>query len=305
MKINDKKLTLKYRAKTFYFASLFLPKNIKKDIENLYIFCRYLDDLGDDLNVSKINSSKKLKIIKKQIKKKKSTFPIIRNFIDLMIKHKINDNVPIELIKGIEYDLKDEVNIKTFEELIKYCYQVAGTVGFMFCKIIKVKDKKLILGGIQLGIAMQLTNISRDVVEDLKMNRIYIPKTMRSYKNNNDKELILKNENIKKRISEDLLVLLKQAEYFYENAWISIKTLKKKYGIPISIAAELYRKIGRKIAKKNGNIWSNRIYVNIIEKIFFSLVTIYKLYFSKKISIKVDIENDVILILKKLNVKFN
>ena len=112
-----------------------------------------------------------------------------------MIKHKINENVPIELIKGIEYDLKGEVNVKTFEELIKYCYQVAGTVGFMFCKIIKVKDKKLILGGIQLGIAMQLTNISRDVAEDLKMNRIYIPKSMRSYKNN-DKEKILGNKRI-------------------------------------------------------------------------------------------------------------
>ena len=54
MKINEKKLTLKYRAKTFYFASLFLPTKVKKDIENLYIFCRFLDDLGDDKNLSKI-----------------------------------------------------------------------------------------------------------------------------------------------------------------------------------------------------------------------------------------------------------
>ena len=70
MKANDKKLTLKYRAKTFYFASFFLPRKIKKDIENLYIFCRYLDDLGDDQNLNKISSCKKLKIIKDQIKKK-------------------------------------------------------------------------------------------------------------------------------------------------------------------------------------------------------------------------------------------
>ena len=58
MKANDKKLTLKYRAKTFYFASFFLPRKIKKDIENLYIFCRYLDDLGDDQNLNKISSCK-------------------------------------------------------------------------------------------------------------------------------------------------------------------------------------------------------------------------------------------------------
>ena len=110
----------------------------------------------------------------------------------------------------------------------------------------KVKEKKLILGGIQLGIAMQLTNISRDVAEDLKMNRVYLPKSMRSYKSN-EKERIFRNKSIKKQLSKDLLVLLKKAELFYENSWISIIKLKKKYGIPISIAAELYRKIGKKI----------------------------------------------------------
>ena len=304
MKISEKKLNLKYRAKTFYFASIFLPTKIKKDIENLYIFCRFLDDLGDDQNLSKIESSKKLKKVKMQIKTKKSTFPIVQKFIELMIKHKINENIPIQLIKGIEYDLKGEVNIKTFEELIKYCYQVAGTVGFMFCKIIKVDEKKLILGGIQLGIAMQLTNISRDVAEDLKMNRIYIPKSMRRYKNK-DKEKIFGNKSIKKELSKDLLVLLKKADLFYENSWISINKLKKKYGIPISIAAELYRKIGKKIIHKKGNIWVDRVYVSFVEKVFFSITAILKLYFSKNLSLKTDIENKLILMLKKLNVKFN
>mgnify|MGYP001166572835 FL=1 len=304
MKINEKKLTLKYRAKTFYFASLFLPTKVKKDIENLYIFCRFLDDLGDDQNLSKIESSKKLIKVKKQIKKKKSTFPVVQKFIEIMIKHRINKNVPIELIKGIEYDLKGKVNVKTFEELVKYCYQVAGTVGYMFCKIIGVEEKKLILGGIQLGIAMQLTNISRDVAEDLKMNRIYLPKSMRSYKSN-DKERIFRNERVKKQLSKDLLVLLKKAELFYENSWFSILKLKKKYGIPISIAAELYRKIGKKIIQKNGNIWVNRIYVNFIEKVFFSIIVIFKLYFSKNLFHKSDVEKNLILMLKKLNVKFN
>ena len=304
MKINDKNLTLKYRAKTFYFASVFLPRKVKKDIENLYIFCRYLDDLGDDRNLSKVESFKKLRIIKDQIKKKKSTFPAVRNFINIMIKHNINKSVPIELIKGIEYDLRGRVDVKTPEQLIKYCYQVAGTVGFMFCKIINVSDQKMILGGIQLGIAMQLTNISRDVAEDLKMNRIYIPKSIRNYKNN-DKEKILSNNNIKMRISKDLLVLLKLADLFYDNAWSSIYILKKKYGIPISIAAELYRRIGKKIAYKKGNIWRERIYVNFFEKVFFSFKAIYKLYFSKNVSFKKKVESKVILMLKKLNVKFN
>ena len=85
MKINEEKLTLKYRAKTFYFASLFLPTKIKNDIENLYIFCRLLDDLGDDQNLSKIESSKKLQKVKKQIKKKKIRFSSCSKI------HRIND----------------------------------------------------------------------------------------------------------------------------------------------------------------------------------------------------------------------
>ena len=111
--------------------------------------------------------------------------------------------------------------------------------------------------------------------------------------------------DIKKQLSKDLLVLLKKADLFYENSWISIIKLKKKYGIPISIAAELYRKIGKKIIQKNGNIWINRIYINFIEKVFFSIIVIFKLYFSKNLFHKNDVEKNLILMLKKLNVKFN
>ena len=87
MKLNEKKLTLKYRAKTFYFASLFLPKKIRKDIENLYIFCRFLDDLGDDQKLSKIESFKKLRKVKKQIKKKKINFSSSKKL------HRINGKI--------------------------------------------------------------------------------------------------------------------------------------------------------------------------------------------------------------------
>ena len=91
MKINEEKLNTKISGKNFLFCFTISPKKIKKDIENLYIFCRFLDDLGDDQNLSKIESSKKLRKVKKQIKKKKSTFPVVQNFIELMIKHKINE----------------------------------------------------------------------------------------------------------------------------------------------------------------------------------------------------------------------
>ena len=81
--------------------------------------------------------------------------------------------------------------------------------------------------------------------------------------------------------------------------------LKKRYGIPISLAAELYRKIGEKIKQKNGNIWEERIYVSFLEKLYFSLQAIYKLYFRKKLVFTTKVENKVIFILKKINVRFD
>ena len=106
-----------------------------------------------------------------------------------MNNYNINTKIPINLISGIKSDQKTFINYKTFSELVRYSYKVAGTVGYMFCKIIKENKKNQILRGIQLGIAMQLTNICRDIEEDLNMNRIYFPRTMRSFREEKNKRL--------------------------------------------------------------------------------------------------------------------
>ena len=285
---NAKKLTLKFRAKTFYFASVFLPNKIRKDIENLYIFCRYVDDIGDGGNFTKKNAIKKLNQIKSQILIKKSDNLIISEFISLQIKYKINASIPIDLINGVKSDLNN-VDFKNNKELLKYCYQVAGTVGYMFCKIIKVNNTKLIFRGVQLGIAMQRTNISRDIREDLESNRMYLPREERQYKG--EKKKIIHNNKLKKTISEDLLSFLKQTEKFYQNSWIGIRKLPFKYAVPVSIAAELYQRIGNKIIKNNCNIWGRRIYLNKFEKVKYSFFALYKLFFLKtKLESKIDIE---------------
>jgi len=285
---NAKKLTLKFRAKTFYFASVFLPNKIRKDIENLYIFCRYVDDIGDGGNFTKKNAIKKLNQIKSQILIKKSDNLIISEFISLQIKYKINASIPIDLINGVKSDLNN-VDFKNNKELLKYCYQVAGTVGYMFCKIIKVNNTKLIFRGVQLGIAMQRTNISRDIREDLESNRMYLPREARQYKG--EKKKIIHNNKLKKTISEDLLSFLKQTEKFYQNSWIGIRKLPFKYAVPVSIAAELYQRIGNKIIKNNCNIWGRRIYLNKFEKVKYSFFALYKLFFLKtKLAGKIDIE---------------
>ena len=112
-------------------------------------------------------------------------------------------------------DLRN-VNIKTLEELIIYSFQVAGTVGLMMCSIMNVKLHSLQKPALELGIAMQLTNISRDIKEDLLMNRIYLPSEIRSFKYNNSNEL-LSNVKKKKNLSNDVLKLIELSENFYNS----------------------------------------------------------------------------------------
>ena len=130
------------------------------------------------------------------------------------------------LIDGIKTDLNKTVDIKDDKQLIVYCYSVAGTVGFMFCKIINVTDKELYFRAIQLGIGMQRTNISRDVREDLELNRMYLPKTKRTFKG--EKKKILNSKTLKSSISLDLKEFLNETDLYYLNSWEGIKKLPFK-----------------------------------------------------------------------------
>ncbi|MBD22931.1 MAG: hypothetical protein CL572_04640 [Alphaproteobacteria bacterium] len=295
----DKNLTIQLRAKTFNFASFFLPRKIKKDIENLYIFCRYLDDIGDDKNIIKKKSIQKLNQIKKEILKKKTKNFIIMNFIQLQNKYNIENKCVLHLINGIKSDLKETVDIKDEKELIFYCYSVAGTVGYMFCKIINITDRDLFLRAIQLGIAMQRTNISRDIKEDLELNRIYLPKKMREFKGK--KEKILKNKFLKQKISNSLYKFLIKTDSYYLNSWNGINKLPFRYSLSIGIAAELYQRIGIKIMKKNCNIWDERVHLKFLEKIFYTFSAIKKLFFVNK-NIEEKIDSECNLLLKKIKI---
>ena len=219
-----------------------------------------------------------------------------------MNKYTIDSSIPTDLVKGIEYDLNNSVNIKDMDKLIEYAYRVAGTVGLMFCKIIKENDKDQNLRAIQLGVAMQFTNISRDINEDLKMGRIYLPKSIRTHKKEKKKE-ILNSFILKESLARDLIILLKKTDLIYVNAWKGISRLNKKYAIPISIAAELYQRIGSKIMMDSNKVWTERVYINILEKIYFTFIALRKLFFTKNFPFLKMIDNEVIKVLKRLNVK--
>ena len=157
---------LRKEGKSFYWASLFLPKRYKKNAGTLYSICRYFDDIADkyseDQTIYLKNSIEEIRTNK-------------NNKVNIFLqKNEINNLIFIDLIEGLILDQK-KIRIQNKEELIKYSYHVAGTVGLMMSKILQIDNRKAAKSAIDLGIGMQLTNIARDVYEDSKIKRIYLP----------------------------------------------------------------------------------------------------------------------------------
>jgi phytoene synthase len=251
-------------AKSFNWAGFFLPKQTYKKCSSLYDFCRVADNIADDENTIELKESK-FKNFEDNFNQKNYNEPVIEKMWKLIDEFNISLNVVNDLFDGIRSDIKKEVKLKSKKELLVYSYRVAGTVGLMMAKILKVKKKESLMSAIDLGIAMQLTNISRDVMEDLNNGRSYI------------------NKNF-----EDIKLTIKLSEKFYENSFYSIKEIPINFRFSILVARRVYRKIGHKILdKKNIENYkkSGKIYVSNIEKIietFLSIFDLIKLLLTKK-----------------------
>ena len=259
-------IDLKRDGKSFYWASFFLPKNSKKNAGILYSICRYFDDIADKTNEDKTNY---LQDSIKEIKNNRS------NKVNIFLqKNKINNSILIDLIEGLIFDQRN-IRIQNKEELIRYSYHVAGTVGLMMSKIIGVKDEKAARSAIDLGIGMQLTNIARDVYEDSLMNRIYlpsnwIPDTTLYNLSNSDSTTLEQDEKISKAIHR----LINLSEEFYNNGFAGLKYIPFSARLGIFIGANVYRGIGIKIKYKKKNYVRERVYLSVFEKFLITIKSI-------------------------------
>ena len=263
---------LKREGKSFYWASFFLPKSSKKKAGILYSICRYFDDIADKYSEDQTNF---LKDTIEEIKKNKN------NKVNIFLqKNKINNSIFIDLIEGLILD-QQKIRIQNKEELIKYSYHVAGTVGLMMSKIIGVKHKKAARSAIDLGIGMQLTNIARDVYEDSKMKRIYLPANWIpdiSLKNLTD--LHNKSSEKDKRISNAIHEVIDLSDKFYENGFAGLKYIPLSTRLGIFIAANVYRGIGIKIKSNKKKYLRERVYLNLLEKTIITIKSILLFIFS-------------------------
>ena len=267
-------------AKSFNWSGFFLPKKIYYKCSVLYDFCRTIDNIADQ-NKDLETKKKELGEFRKKFEQKNKDDGVIKNMWDLMNEKNISKKIVEDLFDGINSDLKKEVKIETEKELLIYSYRVAGTVGLMMAKIFGVKKKESLQRAIDLGIAMQLTNIARDVVEDEKKNRVYL------IKSSNDAFKSIKN-------------IIFKADSFYESSFEGIKDIPLNSRFSIIVARRVYRQIGRKILSKK-DIESYReagkIYVSKIGKIIqtlFALKDLILLFFIKNKKYEKEIEYNLI-----------
>ena len=268
-------------AKSFNWAGFFLPKKPYQKCSALYDFCRVADNIADDENKIEVKKDNFIKFRNNFVNKNYDD-PVIKNIWDLINEFSISTKIVDDLFEGINSDIKENVKLNSKKELLIYSYRVAGTVGLMMAKILNVHKEQSLKSAIDLGIAMQLTNISRDVMEDKKINRFYI------------------NESF-----EDIKNTIKLSEKFYENSFYSIKEIPLSFRFSILVARRVYRKIGYKILNKQ-NIEnykkSGKIYVSNIEKIIETFLSIFDLIKLSLINKNDDnINHDLNLINEEIN----
>ena len=243
-------------AKSFNWAGFFLPKKTYEKCSALYDFCREADNIAD--NPGKLEDKIiKFENFKKDFLNKNFQNIVIKNIWELIDEFNISTKAINDLFDGINSDIRERVELKSKKELLIYSYRVAGTVGLMMAKILKVNKINSLKSAIDLGIAMQLTNISRDVIEDKNNDRRYI------------------NENF-----NDIKSTISLSEKFYENSFYSIKEIPLNLRLSILVARRIYRKIGYKIInKKNLKNYekSGKIYVSNLEKTLETFLSFFDL----------------------------
>jgi phytoene synthase len=261
-------------SKSFYFASRFLPEDQRRSVAALYAVCRLSDDIVDEapegITIDQINYE--LDELKKTISKLASgytsTNPILHAFGDTLRRQKIPVEYMHELIEGVRMDLTKK-EYYSEDELDLYMYRVASTVGLMMTHIfVRNPEKRTLARAADLGKAMQLTNILRDIKEDFLKGRIYLPEETRNNYQvtkddlNSDKA----NSNLKSLIRYES----ERARSFYRIADLGIEELPPAGAYTVKVASIVYGEILNEIKRRDYQVLNQRAVVSKARKILLA-----------------------------------
>ena len=263
----SKKKFLAIYAKSFNWAGAFLPKEIYEDCSSLYNFCRSVDDIADcddklSVKVQKMNT------FIDSFNSKNCGDEIILDMKRLIIKYNISDKIIFDLFDGVKTDLVERLELLSEKEIFLYSYRVAGTVGLMMAKILRVNDRAALIGAIDLGIAMQLTNILRDVQEDAARDRIYLPmEDLERYGITEEDimsgEKLLEHPGWKPFVEE----YSQRVASYRDKGFKLLPLIPKQSRYSPAAMMAFYSSILRRIVKTGGDVFTERVKLSKAEKL--------------------------------------
>ena len=252
-------------SKSFYFATRWFPPDLARAAHAVYWFCRHTDDLVDEcanVNQGREDLEQWAALLNAALAGEPSSHPVLRVFLDTVRRYSIPSEYPLDLIEGMRMDL-DGVRYATFADLRKFCYRVASVVGLMMSHVIGFRDPALTYA-IDLGIAMQLTNILRDVGEDLERGRIYLPadEMERFGYSEYDLRRGVRNDSFRALMKFET----ERARAYYAQAEPGIALLDLRGRFAVKVSSDVYRQILARIEASGYDVFHHRAVVSPARK---------------------------------------
>ena len=259
---------LKRHGKTFAWAAHLMPRRDADRLARLYAICRRLDDLADLDGGA--DAKQRLLALQAQPWGAASADPMARELATMVADMGLNPATMQQLLDGLIGDL-DHQRIADEQGLIRYAYLVAGTVGLMVCDVLDVSAPVARKAAVNLGIAMQLTNIARDVHEDAVAGRRYVPAT---WWDAAPEDIVDPSPDMQRNGAAAVLRLLSLADGYYASAQCGFAFLPLSSRIGLAVAARVYRGIGAELRRRGGAFHQGRVYVPRLRKAVLTVVAI-------------------------------
>lgn len=248
---------IQQHSRSFSWAARFLPPDLRRDVEKLYAWCRWCDNAVDEAPNAE-QARQRLDRLRADVQLIYSGHPPRHRasqwLAELVARYQIPSQLPLDLLNGMETDIA-QPRLATPDDLLLYCYQAAGTVGLMMCRILGVTDPSALAKAKSMGMAMQLTNIARDVDQDWRIGRRYLPEVWLSLIPGQD------SSPTDQQLRPALENVLDLAEEFYAQGFQGLALLPHKVRLAIRLAGTIYRDIGNQIRLRKYSVMNTRVFV--------------------------------------------
>lgn len=265
-------------SKTFYWGSSFLPQPKRRAIWAIYAFCRTVDDIVDEAlkltpakghlsgSVAPRKALDNWRLSLERIYRSEgfADGPVQQAWSDMLEDYPVPLRPALELLNGVEMDLTVK-RYQTFDELYWYCYHVAGTVGLLTAPVFGYHDDTALVHAVELGIALQLTNILRDVGEDARRDRIYLPQEEMASFGYTEKDLVAGVVN--EGFCELVRFQISRADNYYQRSQPGICMLSEDCRLAVRLSGTLYRRILDYICLNDYNVFTRRASVPLQTKL--------------------------------------